>query len=124
MKKHLGLLLVLCAAMLALGCSEAQDSMATIKLEANATTGYTWVYAMTPEGVVREVSNEYIPDNNPTNMSGVGGKHVFTFEAISAGEAELVFSYIRPSEQDVPAEKTVTYKAVVNDKNYLSLKRK
>jgi len=134
MKKNLGLFLAICIAMLSFGCSETQEqdiasvklegNMATVELVGNPTTGYNWDYTMSPAGVVREVSSDYIPDKTDENVAGSGGKFVFTFEAVSAGEAELVFSYFRPWETDIPALEIVTYRAVVDDKENLTLTKK
>ena len=93
----------------------------TINLDGNPTTGYSWVCAISPEGVVREVSNEYIPNQNAQKLVGAGGKFVFTFEAIAEGEAELIFSYLRVWEKDIPPLETVIYKAIVDNKKNLTL---
>ena len=128
MKKSLCLFVFSCITALSLlsqGCSMAQEQKtATVELEANATTGYAWVCTMSPENVIRLVSDEYIPDKNNEGITGAGGKQVFTFEAIAEGEAELVFSYLRKWETDVPPLKTETYKAVVDKKNNLTLIKK
>jgi predicted secreted protein len=79
---------------------------------------------MSPKGVIQEVSNEYVPDKNNEEITGAGGKQILTFEAIAEGEAELVFSYLREWEQSVPPLKTVTYKAIVDNKNNLTLTKK
>ena len=125
-KKDLSLYTFYCIIIsLLFGCSAMQEqNTATIELDANATTGYTWVYTMSPEDVVHEVSNKYIPDENPEKKPGVGGKQVFTFEAISKGEAELVFSYLREWETGVPPVRIKTYRAIVDNKNNLVLKEK
>ena len=96
---------------------------AAIELEGNPTTGYSWVYAMSPEGIVREVSNEYIAANTVGHVAGSGGKFIFTFEAVAEGETELTFSYLRPWEENIPALKTVIYRAIVDDKYNLTLTR-
>ena len=101
-----------------------EQKTATIELEANATTGYTWVYTMSPENVIRLVSSEYIPDKNNEKTTGSGGKQIFIFEAIAEGETELVFSYLREWETGIPPLKTVSYKAIVNNKNNLTLIKK
>jgi len=128
MKKNLYLfvfLYITVLSFLSLGCSMMQEQKtATIELEANATTGYIWVYTISPESVIREVSSEYIPDKNKEGIAGAGGKQIFTFEAIAEGEAELVFSYLRKWETGVPPLKTVIYKAIVDSKNNLTLKEK
>jgi predicted secreted protein len=85
------------------------------------TTGYTWVYTMSPENIIREKSNEYIQTNTGGNIVGAGGTFVFTFESISKGETELVFSYLRVWENDIPAIDTKVYRAIVDEKNNLTL---
>jgi predicted secreted protein len=103
---------------------EGNRMIKSVELEGNPTTGYTWVCTISPEGVVNEVSNEYIPDNTNPNIVGSGGKFVFTFEAVAAGEAELVFSYLRPWEEGIPALKTVIYKTIVDGNKNLTLTEK
>ena len=125
MKNYPGLFLLLFIAMLSLGCLGIQDqNTVSIELEGNPTTGYTWVYTMSPEGIVREISNKYVPDKNDGNLVGSGGKFIFTFEAVREGEAELVFSYLRTWEEGIPALKTVTYRAIADAKNNLVMTQK
>ena len=128
MKKNLCLFVFLCVTALSLlsfGCSMTQEQKtASIELEGNATTGYSWVYTMSPEGVINELSNDYIPDKTNDGIAGSGGKFIFTFEAVSEGEAELVFSYIKKWETGVPPIKTVSYKAIVDNKGNLTLSKK
>ena len=122
MKKQWWLILLLCAIVAAPGCAGKQaQTTATVKLEGNPTTGYSWTYTMDPEGVVSEVSNEYVADKASEGVVGSGGTFVFKFEAVAPGEAELVFSYHRVWEEDVPPIQTVTYKAVVDSANNLTL---
>ena len=90
---------------------------AAIELDGNPTTGYTWVYTMSPEGIAREVANKYIPDETDEAAAGSGGKYVFIFEATAAGEAELTFSYLRVWEEDIPPLRTVIYKVIADGKN-------
>jgi len=46
---------------------------------------------------------------------------VFTFESIAEGEAELVFSYLRTWEKDIPPIKIVTYKVIVDSNKNVTL---
>jgi predicted secreted protein len=128
MKKSLCLFVFLCVtalSFLSFGCSMTQEQKtATVELEGNATTGYSWIYTMSPEGIIHELSNEYIPNKTNDGIVGSGGKYIFTFEAVSEGEAELVFSYLRKWETGVSPLNTVTYKAIVNNKNNLTLVKK
>ena len=116
------LIALLFIAFFSLGCAGMQEQKtAAIELEGNPTTGYTWVYAMSPEGVVREVSNKYIADRTNDGRVGSGGKFVFTFEAVAEGDAGLTFSYLRLWEEGIAPIKTVNYRATVDDKNSLTL---
>ena len=98
-----------------------EKNAAVIELEGNPTTGYIWVYSMSPENIIREVSNEYIANRTGSNIVGSGGKFVFVFEPINTGESELVFSYLRPWEENTPPLRTETFKAIVDNNNNLTL---
>ena len=126
MKNQAGNFILLCLVVLLSGCAGIQGqkqskNTATVTLEGNPTTGYTWVYTLPPETVIREVSHEYIADTSDKNMVGSGGKFIFTFEAIAAGEADIIFSYRRSWEENTAPEKTIIYRAIVDPKNTLTL---
>ena len=111
----------LCAIVL-MGCpKDRQKNTASIELEGNPTTGYTWVYTMSQENIIREVSNTYTENQNDDRLVGVGGKFAFTFEPVTQGETELVFSYLRVWEEGIPPVQTVTYRATVDNENNLTL---
>ena len=118
--------LVLCLAVLvtASGCfftgQSSDPTRATVELEGNPTTGYNWTCAIADDGVVSELSNEYVQDSNPQGASGVGGTFVFTFESVSEGETEIIFSYAREWE-DTPID-TIIYQATVDTNLKLTLK--
>jgi len=113
--KRILLLVVLsvCFLGLVVGCTQGGQKTATVELEGNPTTGYSWDYTIIPDGVVGEVSNEFVQDNASAGTVGVGGTFVFVFEGVAEGEAEIMFYYTRPWE-DVPAEDVAVYKAVVD----------
>ena len=122
MKNQLRLPILLCAVMLSAGCAGMQEQKtAVIELEGNPTTGYTWVYTMSPRGIISEISNEYIPDSSGEKLVGAGGKFVFTFEAISKGTAEIFFSYLRIWEEGKAPIRTAVYKATVDERKNLIL---
>ena len=115
-------------AMLIMGCTGMQEhkqdqKTAIIELEGNPTTGYTWVCAISPEGIVVELSKDYVPNENEEKLVGSGGKFFFTFEAIAEGAADLTFSYLRTWEEGIPAIKTESYKAIVDNRNNLTFTR-
>ena len=125
MKKSFWLASLLYIAALGFGCPSAQkQNTAMVELRGNPTTGYTWVYTMSPEGIVREVSEEYVTDKIDGGLAGSGGKFIFTFEALTTGETELIFSYLRVWEKGTPAAETVVYTVTVDDKNSLTLKKR
>ena len=102
--------------------SGSDSKTATVELEGNPTTGFTWIYTMIPEGIVKELSNDYIQDDADEGMTGVGGTFIFKFEAVAQGETELSFFYLREWE-DEPAEEIVVYNAVVDANLNLTLKK-
>ncbi|MFZ4584771.1 MAG: protease inhibitor I42 family protein [Acidimicrobiia bacterium] len=87
-----------------------KGEQATIKLSANATTGYEWVVATEPDqAVAKIVSNEYQADPNPKGMSGVGGTQVVVIDGVGAGSTILVLNYLRTFEQGVPPVKSESF---------------
>jgi predicted secreted protein len=123
MKKNSGLVsLFFGIVALAFGCSgpEKQKTV-TVELTGNPTTGYTWVYTISPEGILHKISTKYIPDQTGGAVGGSGGKFIFLFEALAEGEAELTFSYLRVWETDTSPAETRVYRATVDDKTGLML---
>lgn len=79
-----------------------------ITLEGNATTGYEWRLATPIDNtLINLVKSEYIPDN--TGLVGSGGRSIWTFKAVKAGNARISFEYIRSWEKDVPPVKEAKY---------------
>lgn len=82
---------------------DAEDAV-EITLDYNAGTGYQWVYAMDPEGVVSESNKN---TNNKAENSAVAGgplSDVYTFRAVAPGEVVLTFKLVRNWEDSDPAE--------------------
>lgn len=73
----------------------------SIILDANATTGYTWepsfdaAYFKMGEKIYEptEAASE-----GDVQLMGVGGKEIFPFTALKAGENKIIFVYRRPWE--------------------------
>lgn len=100
MKKLLiPVILILCVCML-MGCSDSAEKECRIELEGNATTGYEWVYTANPEGIVKEISSEYVPADSDGETAGSGGLFVFLFEGVKEGTTTLEFSYVREWEEE------------------------
>jgi inhibitor of cysteine peptidase len=84
-----------------------------VRLDANHTTGYSWVAAPVANPVlVSEGKAEYL-ENAAENRVGAGGVEVWRFKAVKAGKETLQFEYRRPWEKNVPAAKTVTFQVTV-----------
>jgi len=63
-----------------------------LALPGNPTTGYTW-QADVDVAYLQLVAQEFAPQGPAV---GAGGREVFRFRALQAGETELAFEYRRP----------------------------
>lgn len=72
-----------------------------VQLDANATTGYNWQYItyVKDEGVVEELGENYVPNDNPDGMVGVGGKSFYKIKTLVPGEAIVVANYVRDADK-------------------------
>jgi inhibitor of cysteine peptidase len=84
-----------------------------VKLEANHTTGYSWVAAPAVDPVlVRQGATAY-QEHSAGGKTGVGGMEIWRFKAVKAGKQALQFEYRKPWEKTAPAAKTVLFSIVV-----------
>ncbi len=83
-----------------------------VRLEANPSTGYSWMVAPEKTDIVRQKSIKFMR-GGVGDVAGAGGKNIWKFESVKAGSLKLTFSYQRPWEKGVPAVKTVWYSVVV-----------
>lgn len=72
----------------------------TLRLNANATTGYLWYVDVKGDAAVVQSSKFIAPDSD---RDGAPGKHEFVFEAKKAGEALVTLRYAR-GKKGKPAE--------------------
>ena len=80
-----------------------------VSLDANATTGYEWQFTGGDTFTIEK--SEYVPDPNPDDLAGAGGKEVVTLKVTRAGTSDLTGVYVRPWETPSPspaAQMTVT----------------
>ena len=86
---------------------------ATIILDSNPTTGYSWELTSAPDtAVVRVVSDTYVPPS--TQVPGAGGTQEIRIEGVAAGTATLEFGYRRPWETGVPPTETASFPVTVS----------
>lgn len=87
-----------------------QGQQFKVTLPANHTTGYRWVLAsMPPAKVVKLLGSKYLPDKaetkNGVRRKGVGGREVWTFQAMGPGTTLISLYYVRTWEKGQPPAK-------------------
>ena len=95
---------------------------ACLRLESNATTGYTWTADILDEGeqVARVAAAEYIAEE-AAGAVGVGGTQVFLIEGIQPGMALILLTYARPWEEGVAPDQQRLYCAQVSADGQVTL---
>lgn len=84
----------------------------TIILKANATTGYQWQIAKPlDESIVKLINSEYLADK--TKLVGAGGKQVWIFKALKAGQTNISFKYMRPWGKNTPPQNEESYLIII-----------
>jgi inhibitor of cysteine peptidase len=84
-----------------------------VRLEANHTTGYSWVAAPVANPVLMPQGRAAYQENAAGGKAGVGGVEVWRFKAVKAGRQGLQFEYRRPWEKGAPPAKIVTFSVTV-----------
>ncbi len=79
-----------------------------ISIDSNPTTGYRWE-ASFDEGMLALQSEEY---QRRSRLIGGGGRQVFTFVPLRAGDAVVRMRYRRPWEEEAVEERTYAVHAV------------
>ncbi|MBO7637405.1 MAG: protease inhibitor I42 family protein [Treponema sp.] len=89
-----------------------------IEMEGNPTTGYTWLYTIEDESIVRlEQKTKYLGSRN---MSGAPSLFTYTVISLKPGRTKITFEYKRPWE-DKPAEDTTIYTVTVDERGRIEL---
>lgn len=87
----------------------------SIVLKENLTEGYLWNYMIETDGVIKELSSDYLPTFSDSETGESYGEHKWTFAPVSAGETLVKFSYVRPWESEEEPRATATYRFTVDD---------
>lgn len=83
-----------------------------IVIDSNPTTGYHWeLIGELDTNVVQFVSRDYIQDE-PVKP-GSGGVDVWTFQAVSVGQVQIVLGSYPPSNDVTDPQQTVTFDVIV-----------
>lgn len=98
------------------------DTVLTVRLQANATTGYAWTFENSDETILACEKEEYVPDENQEGLAGVGGTYVAVFAPTmrDAGKVTLTFRYAREWETEEPAE-TYIFDLWINEAGLLTV---
>jgi inhibitor of cysteine peptidase len=88
-------------------------AMLEVRLEANHTTGYSWIAAPVANPVLARQGRAVYQEHGAGGKAGVGGVEVWRFKAVKAGKQGLQFEYRRPWEKGAPAAKMVTFSVTV-----------
>jgi inhibitor of cysteine peptidase len=84
-----------------------------VRLEANHTTGYSWVFAPAVNPVLMRQGRTVYQEHVAGGAVGAGGVEVWRFKAVKAGKQGLQFEYRRPWEKGSPPAKVVTFAVTV-----------
>ena len=83
----------------------------SLELEGNPTTGFSWqVAAIDPAVLAPAGEPDYVSESD---ASGAGGTYTFRFDAVGAGETEVVLLYYRSWEEPSATSGSFTFTAVV-----------
>jgi len=87
------------------------ESIFTITLPANRTTGYSWALEdpLNP-AILRFRSTRYVAPMGPMGAPGV---EIWTFSTYGRGHALIAFKYARPWEKTTPPAREALYVLVV-----------
>jgi inhibitor of cysteine peptidase len=88
-------------------------AMLEVRLEANHTTGYSWIAAPVANPVLMRQGAARYEEHATGGKAGVGGMEVWRFKAVKAGKQGLQFEYRRPWEKNTPPAKVATFSVVV-----------
>lgn len=110
--------IVLVCTFILFGCTKKEELKNTydIELDSNPSTGYTWSYDVSEEGIVKFTKDEFVLPEESKNLSGAPGKQIYQITGESEGEVEITFTYSRKWEEDSLDASGFTYKFKV-DKN-------
>ena len=70
-----------------------------ISLDANPTTGYTWIISTLDTNIVKQ--SQDVKYQSESKKMGAPGKQIFQFKAVKTGSTELKLDYLRPWEHEI-----------------------
>jgi len=90
----------------------AQGREFTLRLESNASTGYSWRLARPlDDATLALVGSRYVPGQS--SLVGAPGSEVWTFRAIARGQTTIDLEYVRSWEADQTPPRTASFSVSV-----------
>lgn len=87
-----------------------------ISLESNPSTGYSWQFTSEFDTtIIVLVGKEYVPDPNPENLVGKGGRDQWLFRGVKGGAMAVSLRYLQPWDSSSVA-RTVEFRIEVEGK--------
>ena len=96
------------------------QTVVTVSLDENPTTGCAWQYVVANEAVVQNCGDTYSSDA-PAGVVGAGGVRALSFLGLKAGTTTVTFTYLRAWETDSPI-RTVIVEITVAENRTVSAK--
>ena len=87
--------------------------MLEVHLEANHTTGYSWVQVPVEKPVLQKQGKAHYQENPSDGKAGVGGVEIWKYKAVKVGTQNLKFEYRRSWERAPHPEKTLSFDVTV-----------
>lgn len=109
-----GICLAACAAPVPAPGDSVKGRTATIVLEENPTTGYTWAVNVDNPSVISLKEDKYF-SKAEKNLVGVGGVHQYVFEAGSPGSAVITFDLGQQWDGGEKGNQIKRYNVTVNE---------
>ena len=79
---------------------EIKEGVLTVKLKANAGTGFEWTAEITKGDCVKLVSSDIVSEDRGMALAGGPVSYNFVFEAVKDGKAEIAFTFARSWEEN------------------------
>lgn len=88
----------------------------TIEIESQLSTGYRWRFAIKENPGLLINSDYKIQTPEKQTVGGID-KEIFTFKAVKAGDAIIVFDYVRPFDKNPKPVKTKEFLITIIEKH-------
>ncbi|MGQ9844214.1 MAG: protease inhibitor I42 family protein [Spirochaetota bacterium] len=90
------------------------DGCITIEIESQLSTGYRWRFSI-KENPGMLINSDYKVQTCEEQTVGGIDKEIFTFKAVKAGNATIVFDYVRPFDKNPKPVKTKEFMITITE---------